>query len=211
MGRPFRFGAGGWFVFFFLGILVILILYRSGVVDFPDGDNVLVNGDIEDGTLSPNCVERVQNACQPPGPNEQPIPDLEAIPPAVLTSVPGWTVVAARGQDVAWLGPNNPFLHDIASHGHKFIDLSGYTDQSVSGSSGGVRQTFATKAGRRYMLFFDIGVFIDSSTPTFSGPITVVASIDSQPLSPPCAFNPTTPGKQWRTCQYPFPAAAATT
>src|SRR5215471_3411654 len=44
-----------------------------------------------------------------------------------------------------------------------------------------------------------------------SGPITVIASIDSQPLSPPCTWNPTAPGKQWRTCPYLFAAAAAVT
>jgi len=61
------------------------------------------------------------------------------------------------------------------------------------------------------MLFFDIGVFIASSQPAFSGPITVVASIDDQALSPPCSFNPTAPGKQWMTCKYTINASEVAT
>jgi hypothetical protein len=215
MGRSFRTGA------WILVILVILAIigFRSGVVDLPDGKNVLVNGSFDDGTLSPNCSPRATNACVPPGTGEQPIPGIEGIPPAPLTSVPGWTVVAAPQQDVAWLGPDNPFVRDIDSDRddpnnktHRFIDLSGYSDLFVSGSFAGVRQTFTTKAGKKYLLSFSIGVFNDSAQPKLSGPITVVASIDNQPLSPPCGpFNPTPTGARWLPCSYPFTAATAST
>ena len=217
MGRSFRFGAWGWIIIIVLNLslwlLFLLAVSRrlTGDVDLPDGVNILVNGDFEDGTLTPNCTAGVQNVCQPPGPNQQPIPGVQAIPPAELTSVPGWTVVVKPKQDVAWVGPDNPFAGDIASHGHKFIDLSGYADQFVSGSFGGMKQTFNAKAKKRYALFFDIGVFIASSQPAFSGPITVVASIDDQALSPPCSFNPTAPGKQWMTCKYTINASEVAT
>jgi hypothetical protein len=193
-----------------------IIGFRIGVVDFPDGNNVLVNGGFE-GTLTPNCSQSFTNQCN--AGDRPPYPGLEGMPPAALTSVPGWTVVAATPapdkQNVLWMDQDNQFVGDIASDrpegGHNFIDLSGFTDLFVAGSSGGMRQTFTTKAGKKYMLFFDIGVFNDSAQPKFSGPITVVASIDNQPLSPCGPYNPTEPGPHWQTCKNQFTAATEST
>ena len=201
-----------------LAIIIILVVigFRSGVVDFPDGQNILANGDFESGDFTPNCSQRLTLDCERPTADEQPIPGLEAIPPASSTSIPGWTVGTFPGpQNVAWLNQDNPFVGDIASDrptgGHRFLDLSGYGDHVESGKSGAILQTFATKAGKTYMLFLDIGVFNSSSQPKFAGPITVVATIDNQTLVTCGPFNPSGRGPQWQTCKDHFTAGTGST
>jgi hypothetical protein len=186
-----------------LAILAVLVIvgWRSGLVRFPDGQNVLADGSFEAGDLTPNV------------PNIQGLMSLKGSD----STMPAWTVVAERGLDIAWLDPDNPFLHGIASDGSRFLDLTGMSDKPgpISGQFGGVRQTFTTKVGKKYALFFDIGV-LNGGNPNFSGPITVRALIGPEigtqtPLSPDCSFNPTDPGARWWTCQFRFTADTAST
>ena len=184
-----------------LGILVALLVYRSGLVSWPDGQNVLADGGFEDGT-------------QPGGPFQPDSSGVMSIPPN-RTTIPGWTVLGAPTQDVAWGQNDNRFVFpNAARDGTHFLDLTGINDRPLPGGDfGGVAQTFSTKPRMPYQLSFDIGVM----NPTFPGPITVVAMVSSSPAENPYAqttcgpFNPPGVGPLWTTCQLRFTAATGST
>ncbi|MGH7017771.1 MAG: DUF642 domain-containing protein, partial [Caulobacteraceae bacterium] len=68
------------------------------------------------------------------------------------SALTGWTITAP-GDDVAWIGPTNPWLLN-ASDGGYFLDLTGFEDHAPFG---GVTQMIATIPGVHYLLNFDLG------------------------------------------------------
>lgn len=202
---PSRFRIG------FVVMLVILItivlalwVYRSRLVSWPDGVNVLANGSFEDGT-GPGGVFK---------PNGD---GVMSLPTADGATIPGWTVLVAqsRGQDVAWGQNANRFVPNGATDGTHFLDLTGLHDipNPNGGTFGAVFQTFATTVDKPYHLSFDIMV----APPSFGGPITVDASISRTPAEPAYAhttcgpFNPSGTGNQHQTCGMDFTARTPST
>ena len=186
-----------------ISILIALWAYRSGVVSFPDGVNVLANGSFEDGT-QPGGVFK---------PNGDGVMSLTTADGA---AIPGWTVLVAphSRQDVAWVDNANRFVPKAATDGSHFLDLTGLNDAPLpDGSFGAVSQTFGTTVNKRYHVSFDIMV----TPPSFGGPITVDALIKRTPNDAAYAqttcgpFNPTTPGNQAKTCGLDFTAATPST
>ena len=189
-------------------ILVALLLYRSGVVSFPDGVNILADGSFEDGT-GPGGVFK---------PNQD---GIMSLPTTDGATIPGWTILVAQGrnQDVAWVDNTNRFVPNAATDGTHFLDLTGLHDVALpDGSFGAVSQTFGTAVNKRYHLSFDIMVAnITFNNTTFGGPITVDALIKRTPTEAPYAqttcgpFNPTKPGNQAQTCGLDFTATTPRT
>jgi hypothetical protein len=199
----FRIGIVVVLVILSITILAALLLYRSGVVSFPDGVNILADGSFEDGT-GPGGVFK---------PNQD---GVMSFPTSDGAAIPGWTVSVAphSRQDVAWVDNANRFVPKAATDGSHFLDLTGLNDTPLpDGSFGAVSQTFGTTVNKRYHLSFDIMV----APPSFGGPITVDALIKRSPNEAPYAqttcgpFNPTTPGNQAKTCGLDFTATTPST
>jgi len=84
------------------------------------------------------------------------------------TAIPGWTTL--NGTETAWIQNGNPYAIPAAD-GNFFLDLTGYVD---TGTFGGVSQTFATTAGTKYVVTFELGYGGDYSV--LRGPVSVTAS-----------------------------------
>ena len=107
--------------------------------------NLIINGGFEAGNFSPNATD--------PG---------VMILPSGSTAISGWTVQNVLGGDITWeqssdVSPGNPWLLK-SSEGSKFIDLTGYANDS-SVIKGGIflSQTISTAANQKYRLTFDLG------------------------------------------------------
>lgn len=146
------------------------------------GTNLLINPSFEDGPFTDNgdgCETLLLNA----------------------TSMTGWKVVADQ---IARCGtPNTPGI--TASHGKRFLDLSGY-DNNVP--HGGVEQTVATQIGQVYQLSFDLGVV--QGNPELAGPIAVKATVTGSPAQT-FTHNPAGVGVQWASYGFSFTATSAST
>jgi hypothetical protein len=199
----FRIGIVIVLVILALTLLASILAYRSGVVSFPDGVNVLADGSFEDGT-------------EPGGVFKPNADGVMSFPAADGATIPGWTVLVnnSLGQDVAWVQNANRFVPNAATDGTHFLDLTGLHDRPLpDGAFGAVSQTFATGVNKPYHLSFDIMV----ANGSFPGPITVDALISRAPNEAAYArttcgpFNPPGPGNQKTTCGLDFRAATAST
>ncbi len=125
-------------------------------------------------------------------PNADATMDLPNGSPAMT----GWNVIA---NNVAWIGPTNPFGL-AASDGGYFLDLTSYND---SATFGGVTQSIATNVGSVYTLSFDIG-----GDPRYGLPsaITATAGLTSQTFGYSLAGN-----NIWETETLSFTATSPTT
>jgi hypothetical protein len=191
-----------------LGLFVAFANRRTQFVNatFPDGVNVLQDGDFEDGL----------NGGNPPF---QPNPDGVMFLPVGRTTIPGWTVVGAPGLDIAWAENGNRF-GALTTNGRLFLDLTGNDHTDQNGNFGGVAQTFNTGVNKPYLLRYQIGV----KNTDFPGPIRVVASVSNGPNDSPYAqafcpvdhpFDPphSDPGSKWTTteCRLAFVALSGST
>jgi hypothetical protein len=70
------------------------------------------------------------------------------------TTLSGWTVTGAAGNDIAWIGAGNPY-NLTGSEGNNFLDLTGWQSGGVAGK--GVAQTFDTVNGQQYSVSFALG------------------------------------------------------
>lgn len=185
-----------------LALLTIVLFVSCGrgkLASFGDGVNVLANGSFEDGTT-------------PDGPFKPNANGIMSVVPGA-TTIPGWVVTGKAPQEVVWARDSNDFVPNAATDGKHFLDLTGVGDVALSnGSFAGVSQTFATIAGKPYILTFDIGTF----RPNFPGPIAVHVSVSNGFNDPlygemSCPFDTTTPGPQWAHCSMNFTARNAST
>ena len=117
------------------------------------------------------------------------------------TSITGWTVVGntISFQDSAAFG----HMGVVASEGGQFLELSG-----VVGRGGGVHSDpFATMAGARYRLAFDIGAFFVGGQGAY-GDVTVDLWIDGQAAgSFTNLLGLSSAGSDWETRTVEFVAA----
>jgi hypothetical protein len=124
------------------------------------------------------------------------------------TTITGWTVI---NDSLAWgKYPNSaPNVHPaIPRDGTFFLDLQG--DGLQGTPFGGVSQSIATIAGRKYVLRFHLGTQQDAGSPATHGPISVNASAGT--TTAPFTFNPVgTTGSQWQEFKLVFVAQGAST
>ncbi|MDQ6828991.1 MAG: DUF642 domain-containing protein [Gemmatimonadota bacterium] len=169
------------------------------LVSWNDGVNVLVDGSFEDGTT-------------PDGPFKPTGQGYMSVKPGA-TTIPGWVVTGAARQDVAWVRDSNDFVPNGATDGHHFLDLTGIGDSTLSnGNFAGIAQTFATAAGKPYVLTFDIEVY----RPNFPGPIAVHVSVSTAFNDPAfaqmsCPLDSQTDGRVTTRCSLNFQSRAAST
>jgi hypothetical protein len=120
------------------------------------------------------------------------------------TTMTGWTVV---NNQLAWLGPSNPFGLAPALDGSYFLDLTSYAN---SPPYGGVMQSVPTITGAHYDLSFGIG---------FSMPedgLLLPAVQASATGNPSATFTVAssavlTQGNGWQTFNYDFTAVSPQT
>jgi hypothetical protein len=111
------------------------------------------------------------------------------------TAITGWTTFNSQ---LAWIDNANDFA-TAASHGSKFLDLSGYDD---SAPYGGVQQTITTTIGQPYLMQFDLG-----TNPIYGATLNVTASAGATAQT----FTFTTGVSGYGTYQLNFTASAAST
>jgi hypothetical protein len=112
------------------------------------------------------------------------------------TTITGWTVIT---NNVAWIGPTNPFGVTGSTGSGYFLDLQGYSDGSPYG---GVQQTISTCATCGYQATFYLGSANGNSA------IQVSANGQSQ------TFTSTNTGSQnnlWQLETFNFTAAGPST
>jgi len=116
------------------------------------------------------------------------------------TAMTGWTVV---NNEVAWIGPSNPFGL-TADDGSYFLDLTSYHS---SPPWGGVEQTVTTVSGDNYALSFAIG-----NSPQFNGiddPAIVASATGNTALT--YVNGNTGVNNNWESFTYDFTAGSAST
>ncbi|HEY6377161.1 MAG TPA: DUF642 domain-containing protein [Edaphobacter sp.] len=118
------------------------------------------------------------------------------------TAIPGWTTI--NGVPTAWLQNGNPYGIS-ASNGSFFLDLTGYAD---SGTYGGVMQTFATTAGTKYVVTFDLGY--GGASGFFGGPVKLTASAAGTSATFTSGSGTPNPAV-WNSETFTFTATSATT
>ena len=155
---------------------VLAGLALVGLVSTGAQANLLANGSFEDTT---NFVDQ-GNDTMTLGPGS--------------TAMTGWTVIS---NDVAWIGPTNPF-GVTASDGGYSLDLQGYTD---SAPFGGVTQNLTTVIGGHYLLTFDLGSFANAQAA-----ITASAGTGNQTFT-----SLVTNAFGWQTESLDFTATSTTT
>ena len=81
------------------------------------------------------------------------------------TTMTGWTVNGSTsGDDVAWIGPGNPY-NIAAQSGSYSLDLTGYNNGAPYN---GVQQSVATAAANGYQLQFYLGTDTSEASGTYS-------------------------------------------
>jgi hypothetical protein len=99
----------------------------------------------------------------------------------------GWTVLGGGGGssgDIAWENDSNPWGFK-ASEGTKFLDLTGYINDSTQPHGGiTLQQTVNTTIGTRYVLTFDVG-----SSRAYSSGIDPVVQVDVNGTPSPYVFT----------------------
>lgn len=123
------------------------------------------------------------------------------------TAMTGWTVI---NDSLAWgKYPNSAVnVHPvIPREGEFFLDLQG--DGLNGAPFGGVSQSIATVAGRKYVLRFSLGTQQDAGSPFTHGPVSVTASAGA--TSSVFTYSPTGTGSQWGEFKLVFVAQGAST
>lgn len=156
-----------------------VFLFVLSAVGMAAHANLILNGSFEGGVWEPNG-------------------DKTTVVGAGSSQIAGWSVV---NTSLAWIENGNPFNGYMASHGSRFLDLTGYSNTAPYS---GVYQMVETVPGMTYLLTFDQGVH-----PAYTSSINCIKAVAAGTEQVFTAERGDKP--KWVTQQFVFKATAMQT